>query len=411
MTDRRAFDDAWRGVARGDPAYRRIVTALFAAGFATFAQVFDAQAVLPALRSDFEVPTATAALSVSVTTIGLAISVLPWASVADRIGRTTAMKYSLLFATALSLAVPLMPTFETVLLARGLVGLALGAVPAIAVAYLAEELDGAWVTVAAGTYVAGNTVGGITGRLVAGPLAETVGWRLGLLAVALLGAVAALVFWLLVPVPRGFAGPVPGGPSLRMRIVGNLRDLTMLALFAQGFLLLGAFSVVYNYLSFHITGAPFFVPETLVSLLFLAYLAGTVASRLSGGLVARFGALRVILCGIAVMIVGVGLMFSTVLPVVVLGLVVFTVGCFSAHPVASGLSGRWARVGRAQATALYQLSWLGGTAFFGWAVGVVYDRFGWEWTLAAVIGMCVVSAGVAVLGLGLLVGRRPAPAV
>jgi predicted MFS family arabinose efflux permease len=399
----------WRGIERGEPAYSRIVIALFAAGFATFAQIFDAQAVLPALGADLHLPAATAALTVSATTIGLAISVLPWASVADRIGRTTAMKISLVSATLLSVLVPLMPTFEAVLVARGLVGLALGAVPAIAVAYLADELHGAWVGVAAGTYVAGNTIGGIAGRLVAGPLSEIVGWRAGLVAVSLLGALAAAVFLVLVPAPRGFVRVRVTALPVRTRILFQLRDPVMLALYAMGFLLMGSFSVVYNYLGFRLTGTPFLVPEALVSLLFLAYLSGTVASRVSGGLAARFGPLRVMLGGITVMVLGLLLLFSESLIVVICGLVVFTVGCFSAHPVASGLSGRWAQVGRGQSTALYQLAWLGGTAFFGWAVGVVFDGLGWPATLATVIGMCAVAALIALVGIGLFRDRRPAP--
>jgi predicted MFS family arabinose efflux permease len=400
---------AWRGFERGERAYARIVVALFAAGFATFAQIFDAQAVLPALGRELGVPAAGAALTVSATTIGLAISVLPWASVADRIGRIAAMKISLVSATVLSLLVPLMPGFESVLVMRGLVGLALGAVPAIAVAYLAEELHGSWVGVAAGTYVAGNTIGGIAGRLVAGPLSEVVGWRSGLLAVSVLGAVAAATFFVLVPAARGFVRARSASVPLRTRILFQLKDPVMLALYAVGFLLMGAFSVVYNYLGFHLTGAPFLVPETLVSLLFVAYLSGTLASRVSGGLGQRIGYLRVMLGGIGVMVAGLALLFSDSLAVVIVGLVVFTVGCFSAHPVASGLSGRWAQLGRGQSTALYQLAWLSGTAFFGWAVGVVYDEAGWVATLLTVIGMCGAAALAAGVGIGLLGRRRPEP--
>ncbi|GLK16599.1 MFS transporter [Herbiconiux flava] len=404
-----AESPAWRGFERGERAYARIVVALFAAGFATFAQIFDAQAVLPALGRELGVPAAGAALTVSATTIGLAISVLPWASVADRIGRIAAMKISLVSATLLSLLVPLMPGFESVLVMRGLVGLALGAVPAIAVAYLAEELHGSWVGVAAGTYVAGNTIGGIAGRLVAGPLSEVVGWRSGLLAVSVLGAVAAATFFVLVPAARGFVRVREVAVPLRTRILFQLRDPVMLALYAVGFLLMGAFSAVYNYLGFHLTGAPFLVPETLVSLLFVAYLSGTVASRVSGGLGQRIGYLRVMLGGIAVMVAGLVLLFSDSLAVVIVGLVVFTVGCFSAHPVASGLSGRWAQLGRGQSTALYQLAWLSGTAFFGWAVGVVYDGAGWSATLLTVLGMCGAAALAAGVGIGLLGRRRPVP--
>ncbi|MCS5722102.1 MFS transporter [Herbiconiux sp. CPCC 203407] len=418
MPPRRPHEPPWRGFQRGEPQYRRIVAALFAAGFATFTQIFDAQAVLPALRDELGVSAPTAALSVSAATVGIALSVLPWASVADRIGRVQAMRISLTAATLLAFLVPLMPTFETVLLARGLVGLALGAVPAVAVAYLAEELHVSWVSVAAGTYIAGNTIGGIAGRLIAGPVSELAGWRAGLAVVAVAGALAAALFWLLVPEPRGFvragvgdAGSDAGGGALRLRtrILFQLRDPTMLALYAQGFFLMGAFAVVYNYLGFRITAPPFLLPSGFVSLLFLAYLSGTVSSRFSGALLARFGALRVIVGGVAVMLVGLALLVSEALPVVIVGLVVFTVGCFTAHPVASGLSGRSALVGRAQATALYQLSWLGGTSLFGWLVGLVYDRAGWNAMLVVVAGMGLSAAVAALLGLGLLRSRRPVP--
>jgi predicted MFS family arabinose efflux permease len=387
------------GHRRGEPAYRRIVLALFAAGFATFAQIFGAQAVLPVARDELGGSASTAALLVSVTTIGLAASVLPWSLVADRIGRVRAMKISLATATVVSLVAPFVPTFAGVLTARGLVGLALGAVPAIGVAYLAEELHADWVSVAAGTYVAGNTLGGIVGRLGAGPIAEVAGWRTGMFAVAAMAAVSAAAFWWLVPRARVASVGVRGSEGFGGRIAANLRDPVMLVLYAVGFLVMGSFAAVYNYLGFHVEDPPFSVPETLVSLLFLAYLAGTVASRLSGALTGRFGVLPVMLCGFAAMGAGLVLMAVDVLVVVVLGLVVFTVGCFTAHPVASGLSGRWAQTGRSQSTALYQLAWLGGTAFFGWLIGVVYDGVGWAAVLATVGGMCGVAVIAAVSGL------------
>jgi predicted MFS family arabinose efflux permease len=399
---------AWPGYERGDPGYRRIVLALFAAGFATFTQVFGAQAVLPAVGVDLGISSATAALLVSATTIGVAISVLPWASVADRIGRVTAMKISIICSTVLDLAVPFVPGFEGVVVLRFAMGLALGAVPAVAMAYLAEELRPRWVAVAAGTYIAGNSIGGIVARLMAGTLSQTVGWRVALFVVAAVGALSAVAFLVSAPRPCGFIRQA-ATHSVVTRILFHLRDPVMVALFVQGFVVMGVFSVVYNYLGFHLIGAPFDVPETLVSLLFLAYLAGTVSSRASGSLVHRFGALRIVLVGLALMIAGCALMLaSSVLPVVV-GLVVFTTGCFTAHPVASGMSGQLAQIGRAQATATYQLSWLTGSALLGWAVGLLYDGSGW--TAAILTVMCLVAAAavVAVIGLGLLRNHRPRP--
>lgn len=389
----RSFD----GHQRGSAAYRRLVLALFAGGFATFAQIFDAQAVLPALAADLDVPPSTAALAVSATTTGLAVSVLGWASVSDRIGRTRAMAWSLAAATVLSLVAPLMPTFEGVVAVRALTGVALGAVPAVAMAYLNEEVAPAWVPVAAGTYIAGNTVGGITGRLVAGPVSELVGWRAALVVVALVCAVSAAAFWRLVPEPRGWQPRTDTVPAVR-RVARHLRTRGLVTTYVAGFCLMGAFATVYNYLGFRVTGPPFDVPVTWVSLLFVVYLCGTAASRVAGTAARRHGPVRVVGAGVALVLVSLVPLLADSLPVVVLGLAVFTVGIFLAHPVTSAASGQRAGEGRAQSTALYQLSWLLGTAVMGWASGHVFEGPGWPATLLVVAALAAVALLAVVVG-------------
>lgn len=371
--------------------------ALFAAGFATFAQIFDAQAVLPSLAEDLDLTPATAALSVSATTVGLALSVLVWASVSDRIGRTRAMACSLSSATLLSLLAPLMPSFEAVIAVRALTGVALGAVPAVAMAYLNEEIRAGWVPVAAGTYIAGNTFGGIVGRLVAGPLSEYAGWRIGLLAVAGVCAGFTVLFWTVVPEPLGWRRGAEDGGAVR-RVARHLRTPALLATYVAGFCLMGAFAAVYNYLGFRVSGEPFNVPVTLISVLFLAYLFGTAASRFSGEAARRHGAIPVIGSGVALVLVSLPLLLTPWLVVVVVGLVVFTIGVFLAHPVTSAMSGRLPTSGRAQSTAFYQLSWLSGTAVVGWASGHAYADLGWSATLALVACLVLVALGAVVAG-------------
>ncbi len=401
-------DPGWLGWAPGDREYLRIAIGLFAAGFATFALVFDAQAALPVISRAFGTTTATAALTVSATTVGLAASVLGWAVLADRIGRVQAMRISLAAALLAALGVGLAGGLWQLIALRGLLGLALGAVPGVAMAYLAEELAPGRVSVAAGIFVAGNTVGGIVGRLVAGLGAAAWGWREGFVLVALLAVATAAVFWLATPPPRGFVPGTRDHYPLRTRILFQLRDPVMLGLYAQGLLLMGAFGAVYNLLGYRLIAKPFALPATWASLVFLAYLAGTLASRCGGALAQRWGPLRVILAGIAIQVAGVALLASDRLGTTLAGLIVFTVGCFTAHPVASGLTGQRARLGRAQATALYQLAWLGGTAGFGWLAGVCFDTWGWDAVLALVAALCATAAGLAWLGLHTLAGRRPA---
>lgn len=404
MTGRSApAPDPWTGHRRGDPAVRRILWAMFAAGFAVFAQVFDAQAALPAIAAQLDLPPSTAALTVSSTTIGLAVSVLPWTMVADRLGRVRAMTISLAVSSVLGILTPLLPTFEAVVAARALTGVMLGAVPAVAMAYFAEEMHADIVAVAAGTFVAGNTIGGIVGRLIAGPLSEIAGWRVALVVVAACAAVSAAVFLRLIPHPRGFAPHPRTARSLAGTVVRHLRNRHLLALYAQGFFVMGSFTVVYNYLGFHVTQPPFDVPTALVSLLFLVYLAGTVTSRWSAVVAQRIGFPRMIACGLALMALGGALSLTPWLGTVLLGMTVFTVGCFCAHPIASGQSGRQSVSGRAQATALYQLAWLSGASLLGWLGGVVYGTLGWP----ATVGLVAVFTAAAAVALAAgFSGRR-----
>ncbi len=365
--------------------------ALFAAGFATFAQIFDAQAVLPAVSRDLGVGAAAAATTVTASTLGVAVSVLPWAAVADRIGRTRAMTISLLAATVIALIVPFLPGFGLVIAGRAALGLTLGAVPAVAMAYLAEELVAQRVAIAAGIFVAGNTFGGICGRLIAGPMSEAIGWRPAMFTVAIISAVMTAMFVTLIPQPRGFHADGPSEYSLRTRILFQLRDPLMLGLYAQGFLLMGAFGAVYNFFGYRLQLPPYSIPASLVGFLFGVYLFGTAASRYSGALVTRFGARTVIVAGTVAMLVGLAVMLTPSLIGVIGGLIVFTMGCFTAHPTASGQSGIRAQIGRAQATALYQLAWLSGTAIMGLLAGVAYDAAGWPATVAGAAAMCVLA--------------------
>lgn len=391
------------GHARGSREYRRLLVALFFAGIATFAQLYSPQAVLPLISQALSVPPPTAALTISVSTLGLAGAVIPWSFVADRIGRVPAMTIGIVAATLLGVVVPFSPDGGVLLALRLLEGVALGAVPAIALAYLTEEVEAGHVTAAAGSYIAGTTVGGLSGRVVSGLAGEFGDWRVGMWATAALCCVAALVFLWLIPRARGFH---PGrftderARGIAQRIAVNLGSPVQLALYAQGFLLMGAFVAVYNYLGFHLVAPPFALPATLVTLLFFAYLAGTVSSPWAGVLASRHGRLRVLIAAIAVMIAGVALMIVPYVWVVLFGLLICTAGFFAAHAVASG----WAPVAarpdtRAQASSLYYLGYYAGSSLFGWCLGFVFSGVGWRGFIATIVAMCAVSAVLAVLAL------------
>lgn len=402
--------EPFTGHAPGSPLYRRLITGLFCAGIATFAQLYSTQAVLPQIAVDLTVAPATAALTVSATTLGLAAAVVPWSIVADRIGRVPAMAIGVIAATVLGLVAPLSGEIGLFLVLRVAEGIALGAVPAVALAYLSEEVRPRYAAAAAGSYIAGTTVGGLLGRIVAGVVGESAGWRIGIWTVAVICAFAAALFLLLAPRAQGF---MPRrfdeqGPGILARLAASLRSPQLLALYAQGFLLMGAFVAVYNYLGFHLSEAPFLLPAWVVTLLFLAYLAGTLSSPWAGALASRFGRFPVLLVSILVTAGGALLMLIPNAPLVMGGLLLFTAGFFAAHAVASG----WTPVAatpntRAQASSLYYFGYYAGSSLFGWCLGLVFGGASWMWFVLLIVGMCATSAAIAVLGLRAARTGRP----
>lgn len=399
----------WDGHQRGSRAYRRVLAGLFFAGISTFAQLYSPQALLPEISAELRIAPATAALTLSVATIGLAAGVIPWSVLADRLGRVRAMTISLVGASLLGILMPLAPSIPLLLTGRFFEGVFLAGVPAAAIAFLHEEIHRNDSGRAAGIYVAGTSIGGLLGRVVAGPIGEAVSWRVGILTVAVLCALSTVAFMLLVPRPQGFVRHVPGSRTsgLVHRLAVNLRSPRLLALYAQGFLLMGAFVALYNYLGFRLIGKPFDLPQLVVSLIFFAYLGGTLSASRAGALAVRWGSQRVLVGSGLVMAAGVALTMVDQIVVVFAGLLLATAGFFAAHAVASGWTGREATVGKAQAASLYNLAYYAGSSLFGWFGGVALAAAGWNAVAAIIIALVLAAGLLAVLLLGTRTALTP----
>ncbi|PPH39109.1 MULTISPECIES: MFS transporter [unclassified Rathayibacter] len=372
---------------------RRLTIALLAAGVATFAELYAVQSVLPQLAREWALAPSDAALTVSAATLGLALSVLPWASVAERIGRLESMRIAVLTSVVLALLACVAPTFELLLVLRFLGGAALGAVPALAVAAIHDRVGGAGATAAATAYVSGTTIGGAAGRLLAGPLAAALGWRGALLVVTAVCAAAAIVFAVLAPRGGGTRETAPGG--WRAKTAQVLRDPMLVAIALQTFLAVGVFVAVYNYLAFRLEAPPFALAPALVSLLFAAYLAGTLSSRLAGRWGPRIGPRLVMRIGVALMIVGLLVMLAENVAVVIAGLLVFTAGFFALHATGAAWTGaRAVPALRGHAGAVYTIAFYAGSAAGGWLLGLAVGAGGWPALTAVTIGLLLVGAGI-----------------
>ncbi|MEB3964149.1 MFS transporter [Streptomyces kunmingensis] len=375
----------------GGPGYRRMSFALFLAGVATFALLYSTQALLPLVSADFGASASAASWTVSGATGALALCVLPLSALSERFGRRTLMTASLTVAVAVGLLVPFAPNLGVLIGLRVLQGAALAGLPASAMAYLAEEVRPKALVTAIGLFVAGNSIGGMSGRVIGGWIAQEWGWRAAVGTIGVIAVVCAAAFRTLLPAPRHFT---PGSlrPRALARTVGShLANPLLRRLYVIGALFMLVFGAVYTVIGYRLTAAPFSLPQGIVGSIFLVYLVGTVSSAAAGKLVARLGRRGTLYLAAGTTTAGLLLALVPHLPVILLGLVLITAGFFAGHATASSSVSHTATHGRAQASALYQSAYYIGSSV-GSAVGAVaFHAGGW----AGTVGLGV----VAVLGV------------
>lgn len=364
------------GYRPGDAAYRRLSVALFAAGLATFALLYSTQPLLPELSRDFQVSPSQSAFSVSFATFGLGLALLVVGPASEAIGRTTLMRWSVAGTSLFALLTAFAPTWHALLALRGLQGIAMAGLPAVAMAYLREEVHADSHARASGLYIAGTAVGGMSGRLVAGGLADLGGWRFGAAGIAVLGLLCAAVVWWLLPSSQNFR---PG--SARPFSGRILRDPALLALYGIAATAVGGFVAVYNGAVFRLSGEPYLLSAGASGLVFCVYLLGSAGSAGAGLLADRFGRRAVVPVGCLITLAGVAITLAAPLPLIVVGLAVLTAGFFAVHGVASGwvpARAHAAGIGTGQASSMYLFSFYLGSSVFGGLAGTAWSRAGWS---------------------------------
>ena len=383
-------------VRRGTPAFRRINLALFLAGFGTFSLLYCVQPLLPLLAEEFGVGAGQASLAVSLATGLLAISILCAGALSESWGRKGLMFASLCAASVLNLLAAAAPSWGGLLLLRALEGIALGGVPAIAMAYLAEETEPEGLGLAMGLYVSGTAFGGMAGRVITGLAAEFVSWRFAMASIGALGLALAIGFVVLLPPSRNFRPR--RGMNLRSNLTlwsGHLRHPGLPWLFLTGFLTMGGFVTVYNYIGFRLAAPPYGLSQAEVGAIFTVYILGIFTSSAAGYLSDRMGRGLVLAGGVLISLTGLALTLALPLWLIVLGMAGLTAGFFVSHTVASGWVGRMATTAKAHASSLYLLAYYAGSSTMGSLGGWFWTHGGWPAVAGFVGAMHLVALAIA----------------
>jgi len=319
--------------------------------------------------------------------------------ISDRIGRRSVMVAALLASSVLSVATAMVDDWTTLLVLRTLLGIALSGVPAVGMTYLAEEMDSRALGLAMGLYIGGNAIGGMSGRLIAGIVADHWGWRWGIGVVSLIALLSTVLLWIQLPPSRHFQRRRGGLRELPARWRSLFGDPGLPWLFATAFVLMGVFVTLYNYLGFHLLAPPYGLSQTVVGLIFSVYLVGTFSSAWMGQQANRHGRSRVLAICYGLIALGIVLLAMPWLGCMAAGIALVTFGFFGGHSVASSWVGSRAGAMRAEASALYLFAYYLGSSVAGVLGGVFYTH--WDWLgVCGFVGVLTVAGGVIAWRLG-----------
>jgi YNFM family putative membrane transporter len=384
---------------RGTRAYWRASIALLFAGYATFSLMYCVQPLLPSFSTAFNVTPAQSSLSLSVTTAALALAIFVAGFVSEGWSRHKLMTMSLTVSALLTIGVSIAPQWHQLLVLRALEGLALGGVPAVAMAYLAEEVHPEGLGLAMGLYVGGTAIGGMAGRVITGVVADLFSWRVAIGTIGVLGILSMLAFRALLPPSRHF---VPrrglGFSHHRHALLQQFTRPGLPLLFLLGFVLMGSFVTLYNYIGYRLLAPPYRLNQTEIGAIFVVYLTGVVASPWSGRMADTFGRARVLTASLLLMALGLALTLLHPLAAIALGIACVTFGFFAGHSVASGWVGRLAKEAKGQAAALYLLAYYIGSSVVGSYGGHIWADYGWN-GVAGLVGLLLVIGMLAALRL------------
>lgn len=385
------------GLRPPDRQYRRALLALGATGIAAFAMVYVVQPLLPLVSADLGVNATRASLLVSVATFAIAVAVLPLARLSERMGRGRTMVLGLGCAVVAGVGAALAPGFGLLLLARGVQGAALAAVPAAVLAWVAEHVAAGWVTRVAGLYIAGTTVGGMGGRVLGGVVADLTTWRTALLTVALVCAALTAAAALLLP--RGGPPPrsAPRTAAERTPTADGRGRGARLRVYLLGGLGMAMFVGVYNVLAYRTHAPPFLLGTGLGSMFYLSYLAGTATSSFAGRLERRVGLRTTTLVGLGACLAGVLLTVPDSIVLIWLGLAVLAAGFFMVHAVASASSARLSPR-PSDGSGTYTLAYYLGSSIGGVVLGQAWEAGAWGGTVLTATAVLAV-AGLVAAGL------------
>jgi YNFM family putative membrane transporter len=380
--------------------------AVFLAGYCTFINLYSPQAILPLLSQEFGVGAAEISAIMTAGMLAVALIAPFTGTVADVLGRKRVIVIAMLVLAVPTVMAAFAPSLPALIFWRFVQGLAMPPIFAVTIAYIGEEWPSREATAGTGIYTSGASVGGFSGRFLAGIFADFAGWRMGFVFLAVLTLAGALAMTVLLPRERKFVrseGLLASGKQM----LRHFRNPQLVATFAVGFGVMFNFIATFTYIGFRLAAAPYDLSPGFLGAIFMVYLVGAALTPLAGWAVGRFGRRHFMISIITVWLAGVALTLAPPLWLILLGLTI-SAGCgLLCQAVSTGYVAITAQAGRSSAVGLYVASFYLGGSFGAVLGGVAWTLGGWPACVAVVAIVLAIIGAIVVLVLS--DSHEPAP--
>ena len=376
--------------------YIRIILALALSGLAELASLFFIQPLLPVLAVEYDVPVSQVSIILSAETALLAIGLLFTGTLSDHYGRKKLIIVSLLLGGLLTMLCPLVESWAMLVALRLVIGLALSGIAAAATAYISEEVAPVVAGVVTGYFVFGNSMGGMSGRIVASQLIDHISINTIFYGFAISLILVALLVYFLLPASQNFK-PTQNLNVLRVvkGAASHFKNKKLALAFVISFIIFGVFTSLYNYLAFFLKGEPFHISPANAGLLSFSFALSFFTAPQAGRLSAKYGSMRVLRALFVMMALGMLLTLTSNVVTFIIGAVIFT-GCFfGCHSIGLSWVSKNATHARGQAVALYLFFYYMGGSVIGFVNGFVFHSMGWQGMTGFIIALLAVGAVVA----------------
>lgn len=362
--------------------------------FLTVVDLFATQAILPSLAAHYRVAPAAMGVAVNASTFGMAASGLGVALFSARINRRQGIMWSLLLLSVPTLLLAHAPDLTTFTMLRVAQGVLMAAAFTLTLAHLGERCTQRAAAGAFAAYITGNVASNLVGRLFAAGLVDNFGIAANFYVFAVLNAAGAvLVFFTIRDAQK--RGVAMMAPAPWAAFVAHLSNPALRTAFAIGFLILFAFIGVFTYVNFVLVRPPFQIAMMSLGFVYFVFLPSILTTPLAGRIVQLFGARIAIWLGLGAAMLSLPLLIADQFALVLAGMALAAVGTFFAQAVATGFVSRAATADRGAASGLYLASYFFGGLVGSAVLGQLFDRLGWEATMAGVGVALLIAAGLA----------------